>query len=78
MKCVVCKQGETRQGTTTLTLERQGATIIVKSVPAQVCENCDEAYIDDEVSRRVLETARNAAEAGVEVDIREYVVSSSV
>ena len=43
MKCVVCKLGETRPGQTTVTLERQGAALVVRSVPAQVCENCGEA-----------------------------------
>ena len=34
MKCIVCKQAETRAGTTTVTLERQGATFVFKDVPA--------------------------------------------
>ena len=48
MKCVVCKKGETKAGTTTMTLERDGATLVFKSVPARVCANCGEAYVDGE------------------------------
>ena len=32
MKCVVCKKGETKPGKTTLTLERDGTTLVFKSV----------------------------------------------
>ena len=47
MKCTVCKHGETQPGTATVTLSRDQLTLVVKSVPAQVCENCGEGYIDE-------------------------------
>ncbi len=72
MKCMVCKRGETCAGTTTVTLEREGAALVVRKVPAQVCENCGEAYVEAEVTRRLLQAARQALRAGVEVDIREF------
>jgi len=75
MKCVVCKLGETREGKTTVTLEREGAALVVRKVPAQVCENCGEAYVDAAVTRRLLEAAREALRPGVEVDIREFVAT---
>ena len=34
MKCIVCHQGETQPGTTTLTFDRAGSTIVARSVPA--------------------------------------------
>ena len=46
MKCVICKHGETEPSTTTLTLEREGAVVAFKEVPAHVCTNCGEAYVD--------------------------------
>jgi YgiT-type zinc finger domain-containing protein len=72
MKCVVCKTGETREGTTTVTLERNGAALVVRKVPAQVCQNCGEAYVSAEVTRSLLQSAREALRDGVEVDIREF------
>ena len=42
MKCVVCKSGETHEGTTTVTLERDGLTLVMKEVPAEICDNCGE------------------------------------
>jgi YgiT-type zinc finger domain-containing protein len=72
MKCVVCKTGETKAGTTTLTLERDGATLVFKSVPARVCANCGEAYVDGDITARLLKMAEEAARSGVQVEIRHY------
>jgi YgiT-type zinc finger domain-containing protein len=72
MKCVVCKTGETKAGTTTLTLERDGVTLVFKSVPARVCANCGEAYVDGDITARLLKMAEEAARSGVQVEIRHY------
>ena len=77
MKCVVCKRGETRAGVTTVTLERNGAALVVRKVPAQVCENCGEAYVEADATRKLLDAAREALRAGVEVEIREFVAASN-
>ncbi|HEX77138.1 MAG TPA: type II toxin-antitoxin system MqsA family antitoxin [Dehalococcoidia bacterium] len=73
MKCVICRQAETRPGKATVTLERDGATLVIKGVPARVCPNCGEEYVEEEITERLLQTAEEAARAGVQVDIREYV-----
>jgi YgiT-type zinc finger domain-containing protein len=57
MKCVVCKNGETKKGTTTVTFDRDGITLVVKEVPAQVCTNCGEDYVDGTVTREILSLA---------------------
>jgi YgiT-type zinc finger domain-containing protein len=75
MKCVVCKQAETRPGTTTVTLERDAMTLVVKGVPARVCPNCGEEYVEEDVAARLLELVESAARAGVQVDIRQYVAA---
>ena len=75
MRCIICKQGETKPGVSTLTLTRDGTTLVVKSVPAEVCSNCGEAYIDEPTTARLLRTAEEAARAGVQVDVREYVAA---
>jgi YgiT-type zinc finger domain-containing protein len=75
MKCVICKQGETVPGQTTVTLERNGTTLVFKSVPASICENCGEEYIDEETTDRLLKQAESAAKNGVEVDVRKYIAA---
>lgn len=76
MKCVICKHGETRPGKTTVTLENRGATLVVKGVPARICDNCGEAYVDEEITRQLLNTAQEALRAGVQVDVREFAVDT--
>ena len=77
MKCVVCKHGETRQGHITVTLERHGGARVIRKVPAQICENCGEAYVSAEVTTALLESARETLRAGVEIDIREFAATSA-
>jgi YgiT-type zinc finger domain-containing protein len=72
MKCVICKQGETRPGVATVMLEREGAMLIVKSVPAQVCQNCGEEYLDDDITAKILQQAEEAVRAGVQMTMRTY------
>ena len=71
MKCVICKQGETEPGHTTVTLERDQAVLVFRKVPAEVCANCGEAYVSEEITARLLEEAEEAVQARVQVDVRE-------
>lgn len=73
MKCLICKQAETVPGETTVTLERGELTLVIKHVPAQVCPNCGEAYVDEAVGAELLRTAEQMARAGAQVDVRRYV-----
>lgn len=71
-QCPMCPAGTLKKGTTTVTMERDGATIVFKEVPADVCDTCGEAYLDEDVSNRLYRQAEDAVEAGVEVDVRRY------
>jgi len=75
MKCVICKHGETRPGEVTVTLERNGVTLVIKHVPASVCTTCGEEYVDEGTTTRLLASAEAAAGAGVQVHIREYMAA---
>ena len=72
MKCIICKQGELVAGTTTVTLERGRLTFVVKGVPALVCPNCGEDYVDEDVAAELLQTAEEMARSGTLVDVRQY------
>lgn len=72
MKCIVCKHGDTQPGKMTATLERDNTTIIIKQVPADVCDNCGEAYLSEEISKQLLKQAEEAVKAGIQVDVRTY------
>ncbi len=72
MNCVICKQGGTAPGHVTVALQRGETTVIVKGVPAEVCENCSEYYLDESVTGGVLQLAEQAVAGGAEVQIVRY------
>ena len=72
MKCVICKQGETESGQVTVTLQRGESTIIFKSVPAEVCENCGEYYLSEAITEQLLSLAEEAVKSGAEVEILRF------
>ena len=76
MKCVVCKNGETRPGKTTVTFERDGLTLVMKEVPAEICTNCGEDYVDESVAREITALAEKMSQSGAQVDVRRYVPGS--
>ncbi len=75
MKCVLCKHGETHPGEAAVTLQRGETTVIIKGVPADICENCGEYYLSDEITGRVMETAEDAVRRGAEVEIVRFAAS---
>ncbi len=72
MKCVICKHGETKEGKVSVTLERDGMTLVFKDVPAHVCSNCGEEYVEEKITSRLLKTAEESLSSGIMVDIRQY------
>ena len=75
MKCPICKAGETSEGVATVTLERDGLTLVVRGVPARVCRNCGEEYVVEAAATHLQAAAEEAARAGVKVDVRDYMVA---
>jgi YgiT-type zinc finger domain-containing protein len=72
MKCVVCKKGRTKPGTATVTLDKNGATLVFRGVPARVCSNCGEEYVDEKIAQRLFKAAGEAARSGIQVEIRQF------
>jgi len=72
MKCVICKTGETRPGKATVTLHRGQTTVLIKETPAEICQNCGEYYLSEDVARRVYADAEAAAGRQAELEILHY------
>ncbi len=72
MKCSICKSGEIQPGYVTVTLQRANTIVIIKAVPAQVCQDCGEYYLDERVSQRVYLQADDAAQRRAEVEVLQY------
>ncbi len=72
MKCIICKHGTVSGGLTNVTLEKEGMLIVVKGVPAQICTNCGEVYLDDIATANVQKIAEAAFQAGVQLEVCRY------
>ena len=51
-QCDLCG-GELRPGKTTLEIWHSEELLVIKDVPADVCQQCSEAYVSAETSRRL-------------------------
>lgn len=72
MHCNICKMGETAEGRVTVTLQRGDLSVLIKNVPAQICENCGKYYLSDEITDQVLKQAELSAARNAEVEILRF------
>jgi YgiT-type zinc finger domain-containing protein len=66
--CSLCG-GRREPGTTTWTADLGGTVVVVRDVPASVCAQCGEAWLEHVIVLRLDEMARAAAERGAEVEV---------
>lgn len=64
-----------KPGEATITLVRGPMTLVVRRIPAQICDNCGEEYVDQEVTLRLAAIAEEAERSGVQVDVRDFVAA---
>jgi len=72
MECIICKNGQTKAGMVSVMLQRGECTVIIKNVPADICENCGEYYLSASITSKVLEKAEEAVKKGAEVEILKF------
>ncbi|NCQ18784.1 MAG: hypothetical protein COZ80_06650 [Ignavibacteria bacterium CG_4_8_14_3_um_filter_37_9] len=72
MKCVICKNGETKTGFTSLSLQRAEVIIVVKNIPAEICGNCGESYLSEEISAKVLQEAEQSIKKNSQVEVLNF------
>ena len=72
ISCVICKEGTYREGVTTVTLERGATVVVVKSVPAQVCSNCGEYILSEEVTDYLMGVLDQAVNQGAAFEMLNY------
>ena len=78
MKCVVCKHGETAPGTTTVTVDRGTMVIMLRHVPADICQNCGADYTRGDVMEQIERIVEDATNAGALIEVREYRASEQL
>ena len=72
MNCVICKNGNMNEGHVTVTLQRGDSIIVLKNVPASVCENCGEYTLSETVVERVMQIAEKSVTKKVEIEVLNY------
>ena len=72
MICLICRQGEIVGGFTTITFERGEVRLVVNKVPAHICPNCGEAYVDEDVSMQLLQNLDEMSNTGEMEGVMEF------
>ncbi|NLK46148.1 MAG: type II toxin-antitoxin system MqsA family antitoxin [Treponema sp.] len=72
MKCQICKHGEMHEGFTQVVLTRKNAVFVLKNVPALVCDDCSEYYLDEQTAQDIHSKISDCFSAGQEVAIIDY------
>lgn len=72
MMCVICRTGDIGPGTTTVSLTRDGTTLVTENVPADVCDNCGEAYLRAPIVDQLQGALDQALRDRVTVTVRQY------
>jgi len=67
-KCPLCG-GQIQDGSTTFTVDYRDGLLIARNVPAQVCEQCGEAWITDESALRLESLLQEAKVARRQLEI---------
>jgi len=76
MACPLCK-GKMELGTIILPFEmKNGKVIVVLNVPARICEQCGEEYVDMEVSRNLEALLDRVERDGLSMGFVEYGVAA--
>lgn len=72
MTCPVCGQGDLHAGSTTFAADADGTVVVVRNVPADVCEVCGESFIDEVVAGALEELVADSKVSGTESIVRHY------
>lgn len=70
--CIVCPEGRLEVSTFTKTMEGDGTTLVVKEVPALVCDTCGDASYTEAIGQRLDELFEAAKTAGVDTAVRPF------
>jgi len=70
--CLICRQSELADGSTSVTFERGEMRLVVKRVPARLCPSCGEAYVNEDVAMQLLQNAEEISAAGMMDNTIEY------
>jgi YgiT-type zinc finger domain-containing protein len=72
MKCIICRFGKASPGVTKIVHERNDHVVLIKGMPADVCDACGEAYFAADVAQNIYDLAEAAFARGHQFEIVNY------
>lgn len=66
--CPLCN-GKIKPGTTTFSLDLQSGVIVVRKVPAHICQQCGEEWLDDEQAANLEKIVARARQQNVQLEM---------
>ena len=66
--CPLCG-GSKKSGKTTFSADLGNGVVVVRNVPASVCDQCGEAWIGAETAKKLEEATRDARNKGAQVEV---------
>ena len=70
--CVICHVGERKPGVTSITLTRDESAVIVRLVPAEICDSCGHSYFEASVVDALEKIHEDAIAAGARYAVRDF------
>jgi YgiT-type zinc finger domain-containing protein len=72
MRCGVCKNGETKQGKSVITLTKGKLVVLFRNVPSDICHDCGEEYIAEDTTKLLLQTTDESFKKGIALDLKDW------
>ncbi|BCX81687.1 HTH-type transcriptional regulator/antitoxin MqsA [Methylomarinovum caldicuralii] len=69
--CPLCG-GDKTPGYTTITIDLASGVIVVRKVPAQVCQQCGESWIGQETARHLEKLIQEARKKAPEIEVLNW------
>lgn len=70
-KCPLC-QGSVADGSTTFTVDLGEGIVVVRDIPAQVCSQCGEEWLDDSTAAKLENIVESARKKHVTVEVARW------
>ncbi len=67
-QCPLCK-GLKIDGTTTFTVDLIQSLVVVRDVPAKVCKQCNEIWIDDKIAEKLEKITENIRKHPKQIEV---------
>ena len=61
--------GQVQPGTTTFSIDLQFGVVVVRNVPAHICQQCGEEWLDDEQSVKLEKIVARAREENFQLEM---------